>query len=96
MDIENKKSNLIEAQNQLSDFISLNELTVILNCSKSFIYKLTSNKEIPFYKPSKNILFSKREIFEWINSSRVTPTNELIKKHEESFYLIDKERRKND
>lgn len=46
--------------------------------SRKQIYKLTSTRRIPHYKPSgRKILFKKDEIDEWITRGRVDPFDEL-------------------
>ncbi len=60
--------------NQLhnKEFFSVEDTALYLNVSKSYLYKLTSRKEIPFYSPGgKKIYFKKIEIDEWITKSKV-------------------------
>lgn len=53
------------------EFISLKEAAELLGCSNSTVYKLTSNRKIPFYKPKGKIFFNKNDIIEYINKSKV-------------------------
>ena len=53
------------------DLVDLTEITKYLNLSKSHIYKLSSNGEIPYRKFGKRLYFSKKEIDEWILKSSV-------------------------
>lgn len=49
-----------------------------LNVSKSFLYKLTSKNQIPFYKPSGKLLFfEKAELTKWLLSKRAKPESEI-------------------
>lgn len=53
------------------EIMNIDELSEYLNISKSFIYKLTSQKNIPHYCPTgKLIYFSKREIIDWVVSNK--------------------------
>ena len=46
---------------------SLSEAAIYLGFSKSFLYKLTSEKKIPFYKPNGKLLFfSRSELNAWV------------------------------
>jgi excisionase family DNA binding protein len=46
--------------------------------SRKQIYKLTSTRRIPHYKPSgRKLFFKKDEIDEWITRGRVDPFDEL-------------------
>ncbi len=55
------------------------ELLVYLNISESFLYKLTSQKLIPHYKPTNGTLFFlKEEIIEWIKKSKIYTIDEAF------------------
>ncbi|SFN42131.1 DNA binding domain-containing protein, excisionase family [Algoriella xinjiangensis] len=50
-------------------FLSLNEALEYLKVSKATLYKLTSNREIKFYKPNGGKIYFKVEDLEnWISS----------------------------
>jgi len=52
---------------------------------KSYIYKLTCLKDIPFYKPNnKKIYFSRNELMKWIFRNR-HKTNSEINEQAESY-----------
>jgi len=60
------------------EFYTLEEAAIYLGQSKSSLYKLTSKKEIPFYVPGgKMIYFCKRELDDWIISSKVETVDDL-------------------
>ena len=45
--------------------------------SPSYLYKLTSSKSIPHYKPNgKMVFFDRLELEAWLKSNRVEPSNE--------------------
>ena len=59
--------------------MTLQETSTYLKVSKSFLYKLTSKKEIPFYKQAgKLIYFLKEEIDQWIMDGKIITSQEKI------------------
>ena len=54
----------------MKEFISTAEAAKYLKMSQAAIYKLTSRKEIPFYKPGKRILFEVSELDAWLLGSK--------------------------
>lgn len=57
-------------QNKLlfeKSILRIDEVAVILGQSKSHIYRLTSQKRIPFRKKGKTLYFMSQEIFDWVN-----------------------------
>ncbi len=59
--------------------------------SQKQIYKLTSTRAIPHYKPSgRKLFFKKDEIDEWINLGRVDTVSELNSQIPESQNLYKK------
>lgn len=68
----------IKKHDQGFDLLTLQEASVYLKVSKSYLYKLTSSKKIPFYKPAgKLIYFIKSEIDEWLFEGKVLTVDEL-------------------
>lgn len=60
------------------EILSLDEVVEYTGLSKSFLYKLTSNRVIPHYKPSgKLCYFRKAEIDQWLTSNPVATSAEL-------------------
>ena len=54
------------------DFLDINELSKLLRISKSHIYTLTSNRQIPHIKIlGKKLLFNKQEIYNWLEPKKV-------------------------
>ena len=74
-----KLETLIERQNILNkEVLTLEEAAQYLLLSKSCIYKMTSNKEVPYYIPGgKKIYYRRTELDKWIFNSRVTPVDEI-------------------
>lgn len=55
-------------------FFGCHEAANFLGISKSQLYKLTSGKQIPHYKPTGKLLrFSLDELTDWIKSAKVSP-----------------------
>lgn len=58
--------------------MSVAELGGYTDLSKSTIYKLTSRREIPFYKPTgRKIFFKRDEIDAWLLRNRIATNEEL-------------------
>ncbi len=53
-----------------NEFINAKEAALFLGISMANLYKLTSAKNIPFYKPSKKLYFKKSELTSYINKSK--------------------------
>ena len=59
------------------EILTLSEAAQHIGISKSYLYKLTSARKIPFYRPEvKLIFFKKSELEEWILNNRQDPYNE--------------------
>jgi excisionase family DNA binding protein len=59
-----------ESQNKLlfeKSILRIDEVAVILGQSKSHVYRLTSQKKIPFRKKGRTLYFMSQEIFDWVN-----------------------------
>lgn len=67
---------------QENEFLTSKEAADFLLISKSTLYKLTSSKEIKFYKPKGKIFFKKEDLINYItqNSSleNESSSNQLI------------------
>jgi excisionase family DNA binding protein len=60
------------------EVMTAKELADYLSISMSQVYKLTHNREIPFYKPGgKHLYFKKSEINEWVTKFRIKTDYEL-------------------
>lgn len=72
---EIKKVILLSAKNVLT----LEDVCILTNLSKSHIYKLTYMKEIPHWKSNggKFLLFDKKEIENWLLHTRIKTNAEL-------------------
>jgi len=67
--------------------LTADEAAAYLGVSKSYVYRLTSRNEIPFYKPmGKVCYFDRKELEEWIRSNR-TSTNAEISEQAQSYCI---------
>jgi len=80
--IERKLDELAALNKELAalnkETLNLKEAARYLNMSCSHLYKLTSAKEIPHYKPrGKQVYFEKRELDKWLLQNRQTTKAEI-------------------
>jgi excisionase family DNA binding protein len=65
-------------ENQRDEYLTFEEGADYLNFSPSYLYKLTHQNKIPFYRPNgKKIRFKRSELNAWIEAKRVPAINEL-------------------
>lgn len=70
-----RKFSLLAAKNVLD----IDDMVALTGLSKSYVYKLTCRKEIPYYKPNgKLIYFDRQEVENWMRQNKVDKdTSEL-------------------
>ncbi len=51
-------------------FLTVTEVSQMLNISTGAIYNMTSTRQIPFFKKGGRVYFDKKEIDEWIRQDR--------------------------
>lgn len=57
---------------------NLDEAAMFTGLSKSYLYKLTCGKEIPFYRPNGKLLyFDRSELEAWLKQNRNTTNAEV-------------------
>lgn len=49
--------------------MNVDECAAYLNVSRSYLYKLTHRKEIPFYKPNRRIYFKREDVDCWLQKA---------------------------
>ncbi|MCD4735819.1 MAG: helix-turn-helix domain-containing protein [Bacteroidales bacterium] len=60
------------------EFLNFSEAARYLNISQSLLYKMTSKREIVFYKPrGKIIFFMKKDLDAWITRNRIKSQDEI-------------------
>ncbi|MFL0170183.1 helix-turn-helix transcriptional regulator [Tenacibaculum maritimum] len=77
-EIKELKKLVLALNIQQKEILTVEDATVYLQLSKSCLFKMTSKREIPFYKPGgKKIFFKKEELDQWIFNSRVESTSDI-------------------
>lgn len=67
-----------ELRSLAKPFLTVEELASYLGVKTSYVYKMTHNREIPYYKPGgKMVYFDRKEIDEWVLSQRVATADEI-------------------
>ncbi len=68
-----ERNTLLASKNVLT----FDDVALLTGLSKSHLYKLTCNRQIPHYKPNgKNIFFNRQEIEDWLLQNRVNTEQE--------------------
>lgn len=69
---------------RISDIISRNKTVLTIDeaaqycgLSKRYLYKLTSGRQIPYYKQKRKVYFKKDELDEWLLKDRIQTEEEL-------------------
>lgn len=61
--------------------LTLEETSWLTGLAKSHLYRLTSRKEIPYYKPNgKLVYFDKSEVEAWMKKNRQPTISEIAQK----------------
>ena len=69
---------LLQLHTPLKSILTVDDLCLYTGMSKGWIYKLTSNKLIPYYKPNgKTVVFERSEIDEWLLRNPIKPRKSL-------------------
>ena len=68
------------------EVLTFKEALTYTGYSKSYLYKLTSAREIPFYKPNgKTIFFLRTDLEEYLLRGRVCTKTELEQRSRQNF-----------
>ncbi len=68
-----------EMQNKT--MLTLEEAVDYTGYSRSYFYKLTSTRKIPYYKPNgKRLFFNREELERWLQQNRIATEAELNEK----------------
>jgi excisionase family DNA binding protein len=69
-------------------FLSIEEVEIYTGLSKSYLYKLTSQKKIPHSKPHGKVIFFERlRLDEWLRRNQVEPIDIGLTEQKASEYL---------
>lgn len=71
---------MTQPENNHPEFLNIDQVAEIIGRKKSTIYGLVHRRQIPYIKNGKNLLFSYKEIIQWVNSGRQDTMNEIIEK----------------
>lgn len=66
----------IQSKEKEKEYLSIDEIVELLHLSKSTIYKMTSQKEIPHMKLGSRLYFSKEKILEWLKEHEIREEKE--------------------
>ena len=72
------KSIVLDLQSNNKDVLTFGEARKYLDCSASYLYKLTSTNQVPHYKPrGKQLYFNKIELQDWLLQNRNVTLKEI-------------------
>ena len=57
--------------------LDFEETILFTGLSKGHLYRLTSNREIPYFKKNRKLYFKKSELEEWMLDQRIPTKNEI-------------------
>ena len=80
-----KQLDRIEAYSILAgkNVLTLSDVSTLTGLSKSHLYKLTSAKQIPYYRPSgKSLYFDRKEVEDWLRRGKVESNESINEKAE--------------
>lgn len=60
-----------------NDFLTVKEASQMLGISNRHLYRLTSKKKIPYYRPLGKLLFKREELQNLIERGRVSSNEEI-------------------
>ncbi len=67
----------------VKDYLTVEECSMYLQVHKSMIYRLTSNKDITYYKPNGKTIFIRRaDLEEWISKTPILSNDEMKRRAE--------------
>jgi excisionase family DNA binding protein len=87
MDTENTSKQLDELKRLVllgaTDVLNVDDLCLLLGTTRKNVYRMTSEKQIPFYKPLRGKIYFKREEIEaWLLRNRSASIDEIESKAE--------------
>lgn len=65
--------------------LTIKEAASFLDLAVPTLYKLTSNREIPFFKRGKRVYFRREELLKWVENGRRMTKEELAREVEASL-----------
>jgi excisionase family DNA binding protein len=52
------------------EFINIDAACEVVHLAKPTLYRMCQQKQVPHYKPAKELLFRKSELLKWVENSR--------------------------
>lgn len=74
--IKNYRNKLRIPMKVLPEFLTLEEVAKVLRVAKSTMYRIVSQRQIPFFKIGRHIRFDPKDILEYLKKSRTTSRDE--------------------
>lgn len=76
------------------DFLSIDEVAAYLQVSKSYVYKLTMQKEFTVYKPNgKNIFILRDDVNQWVKRNPSFSNQEIERQANIIAYALEQKNR---
>lgn len=64
------------------EILTIEEASYMLDLSKSYLYRLTCERQIPHYKPLNKVIYFKRsDLIAWIEKGKILSNDELLNNH---------------
>ncbi len=78
-EVQGLKKSIAPSKQSCVEILNMDEAINYLNVSKSCLYKKTSQKQIPYYKPPgcKKVYFLKKDLEDWILSNKINSVTEI-------------------
>lgn len=76
------------------EYFNVNETAVFLSLSKSAVYKLIREGELPVYKTAKLVLFKRTDLVAWIDKHRSKSQEEIDQEAADRLAILKEEQRK--
>ena len=85
---------LSHLENVAKDFLSIDEVAAYLQVSKSYVYKLTMQKEFTVYKPNgKNIFILRDDVNQWVKRNPSFSNQEIERQANIIAYALEQKNR---
>lgn len=79
--------------NSKKEILTMDEASSMLDLSKSYLYRMTSERIIPHYKPLNKVIYFKRsELIAWIEKGRVQTKDELLETYSKQKHFINEKK----
>ena len=77
----------------IKEYLTVDEVARYLQVSKATVYRITSNKEVTYFKPNgKTIFIQRRELENWIGRNAYLSNSELERQANLLSYQLEKDR----